>query len=189
MLGILSSQLAFSAATTLAKKVRAGAPPLRAAPAAALTAGHLPSRRPVPRAAWPTNPSPAPSLQTFEFSITSSLKGLSDVIRERFSNSAVLQETQGELEMKVLGGLGWAGGEAVVLRGGGGAQPCRCKRVEAQASTNEPRLLRLPSATGQDAVPARRHPCPLRDARQHGARAAAAPLATVPASSCRGRRV
>ncbi|PSC69926.1 1 domain-containing [Micractinium conductrix] len=58
MLGILSSQLAFSAATTLAKK-------------------------------------------TFEFSITSSLKGLSDVIRERFSNSAVLQETQGELEMKV----------------------------------------------------------------------------------------
>lgn len=58
MLGLLSSQLAFSAATTLAKK-------------------------------------------TFEFSITSSLKGLSDVIRERFSHSQVLQETQAELEAKV----------------------------------------------------------------------------------------
>ncbi|KAL4428513.1 hypothetical protein ABPG75_002602 [Micractinium tetrahymenae] len=58
MLGLLSSQLAFSAATTLAKK-------------------------------------------TFEFSITSSLKGLSDVIHERFSHSQVLQDTQAELEAKV----------------------------------------------------------------------------------------
>lgn len=42
-----------------------------------------------------------PLQKTFEFSITSSLKGLSDVIRERFSHSQVLQETQAELEAKV----------------------------------------------------------------------------------------
>lgn len=44
---------------------------------------------------------PHPPQKTFEFSITSSLKGLSDVIRERFSHSQVLQDTQAELEAKV----------------------------------------------------------------------------------------
>ncbi|PRW44576.1 1 domain-containing [Chlorella sorokiniana] len=58
MFAILSSQLAFSAASTLAKK-------------------------------------------SFEFGITSSLRGLSDVIKDRFQHSKALQETQGELELKV----------------------------------------------------------------------------------------
>ncbi|KAI7841085.1 hypothetical protein COHA_005312 [Chlorella ohadii] len=58
MFAILSSQLAFSAASTLAKK-------------------------------------------SFEFGITSSLRGLSDVIKDRFQHSKALQDTQGELELKV----------------------------------------------------------------------------------------
>ena len=58
MLSLLGSQLAVSAASTLARK-------------------------------------------TFEFSITTSLKGLTDALRERFSNNLQIQALQGELELKI----------------------------------------------------------------------------------------
>lgn len=58
MLAILSSQLAFNAASTLAKK-------------------------------------------SFEFGIVQSLKGVTDVIKQRFSNNQVLLDLQSELERKV----------------------------------------------------------------------------------------
>lgn len=46
--------------------------------------------------------------KTFEFSITSSLKGLSDVIKERFSTSKALQETQASGAAWLCGGMRWA---------------------------------------------------------------------------------
>lgn len=99
MLAILSSQVAFTAATTLAKK-------------------------------------------SFEFGITTSLRGLSDVIKERFQHSKALQETQAELELKV--GAGGAHGRGVLRAAAGAAGAC-CAAPRL-ARELDPALLACPAS-------------------------------------------